>query len=364
MDQNLAPWTEEILFLNGDSFFKDLSQAIFTAKISIHLETYIFDQDQLGNRILQLLAETAARGVQVRLLLDGVGSSQWRHEDAQEWRRRGIDLKFYHPLPWQRSPERIWKSINLQKIILGFKKLNHRNHRKICIIDEKTAWLGSMNISDRHLTSVHGTHAWRDTAVRLQGPGIPLLIKICNHTWSNARNHFQPGIWRQKRAYYHRLLKKIAQAKTRVWITTPYLIPSIPLILMLRKVASSGVDVRMVLQDQSDFFGVKYAMEGFYSTLLNARVRIYEYTPCILHAKVLIIDQWVTVGSSNLDHRSLFHDLETDAVISRPENIHTLETQFLQDVSVSREIDPLLWKKRAWIDRLLQWFFLLFKEVL
>ena len=84
MDQNLAPWTEEILFLNGDSFFKDLSQAIFTAKISIHLETYIFDQDQLGNRILQLLAETAARGVQVRLLLDGVGSSQWRHEDAQE----------------------------------------------------------------------------------------------------------------------------------------------------------------------------------------------------------------------------------------------------------------------------------------
>lgn len=122
----------------------------------------------------------------------------------------------------------------------------------------------------------------------------------------------------------------------------------------LRFAAWAGRDVRLLIPRRNDVWGLKWAIRAFYFILLSARVRIYEYSPSILHAKTLLIDDWAIVGSSNLNHRSLFYDLEVNVILTRPESLMSLETQFLRDASVSREIDSRAWANRSWTGRFLE----------
>lgn len=354
-------WTEENLFNDGDAFFNSLEMAIISAKGSIFLETYIFSFDEIGLKILNLLAEAAGRGVVVQLLLDGVGSSFWSAAHAEEWRNRGIEIRFFHPLPWQRKNSKIWDYFNFKDIRLRFSQLTQRNHSKVCIIDEQLAFIGSMNISACHSNS-QKTAAWRDTSVRLVGPGIALFLNKFKIEWSNHKKHI--GFYRreqmsneQKHNFYHALIQHFNSAKVRIWLTTPYFSPNIKLIKILCEQAIAGVDVRLLFPKKSDVWAVKYAMESFYHLLLDSGVKIYEYTPSILHAKVSIVDQWVTVGSTNLDYLSLFYNLEADVVISNVENIESIGKQFLEDIRVSEEVVAEKWNQRSLFNRCMEKIF-------
>jgi cardiolipin synthase len=376
-----AEWTEEIVFNTGDAFFENLIQSIALAKTSIHLETYIFDLDVLGLQILNLLSEAGERGVQVRLMLDGVGASNWNLATADHWRRKKVNVRFFHPLAWQKSFKRFWQSLTFRKIALGFSKVNHRNHRKICIIDHQIAFVGSMNISARHLNRVSGTHTWRDTAVRIQGDGVDLLVDACNEAWDFSKNYYRRRRIRrtvekifqkirincseaQREVYYQNLVKHLEGTTQRIWITNAYFVPDHAIVTALEVAAERGIDVRLLFPYKSDFFGVKLAMESFYTPLMQAGVQIYEYTPAMLHAKVMILDNWVTVGSSNLDHRSLFQDLEADVILTKAENITLLGEQFLKDLTVSKQVQLVWWKNRSLLHRLLEKLFMRFRAVL
>lgn len=356
----------EEVYIDSDQFFSNLLQTIASAQQSVYIETYIFDQDKLGFAVLDALAAAAAKGLKVQLLLDGVGSSHWTFSEAETYRQKGIDLQFFHPLAWQKHPTKILLSLTLQKIIMGFSKMNHRNHRKIAIIDQKILFICSMNISDRHLKSINGDKAWRDTGVRLEGDAIQPHLLSTHETWTYPQQ-FLGRRWlqirKQKKKLHSEILKILITATGHIWITNPYFVPDFKLVRALFKAARAGVDIKVLVPMQSDILGIKFAMQGFYSALLKRGCQIYEYTPSILHAKVLIVDNWASIGSTNLDYRSIFYNLEADIVLQNPENVMLVKEQFLNDLRNSKQIHLSEWKKRPWYHRVLQRFFLIFRGV-
>lgn len=377
-------WHKETVFHDGDAFFDAFCAAIAQAKKTIDLETYIFDKDSLSKRIVKCLCKAADRGVKVRLLLDGFGSSSWSSSDLKKFLGEKIEYRFFHPLPWQRSDFEIWNYLAFQKIVMGFWKLNRRNHRKTLLIDKTTALLGSMNISERHLKDKLGADAWRDTSALVEGPQVLDLHKAFDNAWEHFKTY--PYRWKKfggkkrfrklpsselirlnvtrtlRRASYMHLIRRILQAKKRVWITNPYFIPDFSLILALRAAAKADVDVKVLLSKKSDVLGIKWAIRSFYLHLLSGGVRIYEYFPSVLHAKVLLIDGWASVGSSNLNHRSLHYDLESDVILEEPSSVHSIEKQFAADLKNSEEIKLKAWKNRSWIQIPQEKFALLFKR--
>lgn len=343
-----------------------MHQAIAAAEKNIYLETYIFDQDQLGYRTLAVLAAAAARGVKVQLLIDGVGSAHWTFNDAETYRRQGIDLQFFHPLAWQKHPSTILKSLTLQTIVTGFSKANHRNHRKICIVDERILFICSMNISDRHLKSVNGEKAWRDSGVRVESEAVAVYLNAVRETWKYPHQFFGRRwmqVRKQKKKSHQEILRLMHFAAKEIWITNPYFVPDFKLLKVLFKSARAGLDIKILVPMHSDILGLKFAMQGFYGALLKRGCQIFEYTPSILHAKILIVDNWASVGSTNLDYRSIFYNLEADIVIAKPENVDLLKQQFLNDLKSSKQVTLAEWNQRPWYRRVLQRFFLIFRGV-
>lgn len=358
--------TNEKVFINADEFFNQMHEGISGAKKTVYLETYIFEQDQLGYRTLAVLAAAAQRGLKVQLLIDGVGSAQWTYSHAEVYRKQGIDLQFFHPLAWQKHPSKILQSLTLQKIVTGFSKANHRNHRKICIIDDQILFICSMNISDRHLKSVNGDKAWRDTGVRVEGSSIQTYVISCLETWKYPHQFF--GLrWiqvrQQKKKSHQEILRLMHFASKQIWITNPYFVPDFKLLKVLFKAARAGIEVKILVPMHSDILGLKFAMQGFYGALLKRGCQIFEYTPSILHAKILIVDNWASVGSTNLDYRSIFYNLEADIAIAKIENVDLLKQQFIDDLKNSKQVTLQEWNQRPWYRRLLQRFFLFFRGV-
>ena len=368
-------WKEETIYDDGDNFFSTFEVAIKSARISVYIETYIFDLDALGLKILKLLEEAVQRGVEVKILLDGVGSSQWTYKMARYYRSVGIEVLFFHPLLWQR-PSFLFK-------LPDFRMMNHRDHRKLYIVDKKIGFIGSMNISARHLKSLWGKNAWRDTSVTLTGDPVSALLDSFWVSWTTAAlRSFRPRLilkrfftnlkfpillkhtLRQRRIYRKMIISRIEQMNERLWITTPYFVPDRAVLNVILDASKRGVDVRLLFPKISDFFGVKYAMEGMYSKLLEANIKIFEYLPTMLHAKILMIDDFYSLGSSNLNHRSFFRDLELDVILNLPKTKALLQEQFLEDLKHAELRTRLEWKKRSYPQKVLEKFFYLFRGVL
>ncbi len=372
-------WKSEEVFHDSDLFFRRLKEEIGSARSTIDLETYIFDRDQLGESVLKALVAAAKRGVRVRLLLDGFGCWQWNLAQLESLERQGLHLRVYHPLPWQNRSYSLYRSLSLRRIFLGLFKLNRRNHRKVCVIDRRRAFVGGMNISARQLRSASGSAALRDTSVVVEGKGVSTLTSGFERAWRQHRSFrqrvqdfFPPsaraGLVRLKRTRlerrlsYAELLQRILGAENRVWLASPYFVPDIALVRAMRFAAWSGVEVRLLIPRDNKVWGFKWAAKAYYFLLLAAGVRIFEYRPSLLHAKIVLIDQWAKVGSSNLNHRSLLHDLEVDVVLTHPASLAALETQYLLDLEESTEIKFQAWKKRALSHRLFQKIALIFRR--
>ncbi|MEI8054900.1 MAG: phospholipase D-like domain-containing protein [bacterium] len=357
---------EEQIFFSGSAYFSMLLYDIDHAHKSIELETYIFEYDHLGKKIIAALTKSVGRGVAVRLLVDGAGTPQWNSSAVKNLEQAGAETRVFHPFPW-----RVWqwsrshiKAPSLLKLIYLFLKINARNHRKVCIIDKKIAYIGSFNISKQHLDKDHSGGGWRDTGVRLEHVDLKDLLLAFEATWAHLPTqerirHFFRHIrtnpiirlnntWYRRRILYKNLLQRIEDCKNRIWITNAYFVPDNFLLKHLNEAAHKGIDVRVLLPQESDVTFMPWASQAFYARLLKAGVRVFEYEPSVLHAKTLIIDNWMTIGSSNLNHRSLRHDLEVDINVRLPESKQLLQQQFLLDLQSSKEIFLIDWQKRPW----------------
>ena len=352
---------DETIFSDGTSYFDALIDDIMEATNSIELETFIFNKDHLGDRIAKVLEKAAERGVHVRVLVDGAGSPLWTTNYAKKLEDAGAKTRVFHPFPWQlwNWSRSVVKLPGMLKWIYLMLKSNSRNHRKVCIIDESIAYVGSANINKCHLNKQQGGDDWRDTAARLSNVDLTGLVNAFNSAWTHRtikerlreifRHIRKDPIIRlnhsrhRRRILHKNLLRKITNCKHRVWITNAYFVPDNFLLRRLKEAARKGVDVRVLLPQTSDVMMMPWASSTFYFSLLKAGVRIFEYLPSVLHAKSLIIDNWVLLGSSNLNHRSLLHDLEADINLSNATSKKHLEQLFLEDLKKSREVDLTSW---------------------
>ncbi|HVV67577.1 MAG TPA: phospholipase D-like domain-containing protein [Gammaproteobacteria bacterium] len=360
----------ETVFLTGEAYFTALLTDIGLAKTSIDLETYIFDNDALGQRVADALAAAAKRGVRVRVLVDGAGSIGWGGTLANGLEAAGVEVRIFHPFPWHlwRWPRMITHLPRLFKSLYFIFQINTRNHRKVCIIDNSTVFIGSANISLCHLSVAEGGKNWRDTVVKLIGVRIDDLraafLAAWHHTAIQDRFH---NIFRRvdtraiirlnntrhrRRVLYKDLLRHLSKCRKRVWITNAYFVPDNRLLKTLLDLAEGKIDVRILLPQKSDIFIMSWASSAFYERLLAAGVRIFEYFPGMLHAKSLILDDWFMVGSSNLNHRSLLHDLEVDVNVRSRQSRQMLMEQFIADLAHAKEIQLSNWYKRPWHQKL------------
>jgi len=365
-----ASWESVAVYHSGDEFFCALEQAISAAQRIIQIEMYIFAFDRLGQQVLSWLGEAVQRGVEVQLIVDGIGSSPWIYQVRQRARQSGIRLKVFHKIPWDRWLRGQRAAKGPLRVSRALQRLNNRNHRKVCIVDSHIAFVGSLNVIECHCESLVGAKAWRDTGVRVVGEEVSVLQAAFNALWQSRRlalaaarilrrapasgSLVRLNVRRsQRRDNYLDLLVMTLGAERRIWIENAYFVPDGSLVRVLRTAAEAGVDVRIVVPAVSDIFFIPWVTSAFHVGLLQAGVRIFEYTGSMMHAKTMLIDDWGLVGSSNLNHRSLFHDLEADVVLGSADAARSLEEQFEKDCAASREVTLLNWRERPWMERFL-----------
>lgn len=370
---------KETLFFDGADFFRSLLNDIEKAKSSIDMEMYIFALDFIGEKFINAFIKAAQRGIKIRILVDGVGTPAWGGEKIAELEKAGAETRIYKPLPWrfwQWSRSRIKKPF-MQKFIYLVLRMNFRNHRKVCIIDDKIVYTGSFNICKNHLPKKQNGDDWRDTGIKLQNINISLLREAFEAIWNHYpirkrikrafRNvRAEPIIRlnntrRQRRSLHKKLLKRMAHCTHRIWITNAYFLPDNFLLKKLARAARRKVDVRILLPRKTDVPFLPWAANIFYENLLKSGVRIFEYLPSMLHAKTLILDNWMIIGSSNLDHRSLLHNLELDIEIQTKHSKKLLEEQFLRDLQNCKEINIPDWSRRPLYQRIIGRLYLYIK---
>lgn len=338
------------IFSIGAEAFDSVSDAIQNAKEEILLETYILRDDETGKKILKVLGEAASRGVHVRVLADAYGS--WGTH-SRYWKRMknfGIEVRLFHPF------------------LSRFRGFLIRDHRKIIIVDRQISFTGGMNIANEYGSSRHRLGAsWRDTHVRVEGETASEMVKVFNQGWISAGGtqlNVTPSLHPLKPGIQTLVLNSsfdrghvestevftamVEGSRKRLWITNSYFAPHKKVIALLKKTAQRGIDVRLLLQGQTDMPLVRHAGQGYYSEILNAGVRIYEYQSEILHAKTIMVDDDLcVVGSSNLDFRSLYLNAECDILIMDESIGKTMIRTFEADLMRSTEIQREQWKKRS-----------------
>lgn len=343
------------LLRNGEEKFPALINDILAAKHHIHLEYYIFEPDEIGLQILEILVEKAQSGVEVRLLIDAFGSPALAKQ-LKKWEAAGIDMEIFLPV--------------------GFTSLansNYRNHRKLAIIDGKIAYIGGINIADRYVNKQDQLPEmfWRDTSVRIQGYSVNVLQAYFWMDW-----HFAGGKAFEVNEQYlydsvpvdlgeaavsfassdpgsdapycmEALLIAISEAEECIRLTTPYYIPSEELETALQLAAASGVRVELILPMNADSYIVHHATMSYLKPLLKRNVQVYFYEKGFIHAKTVSIDGKLSfVGTPNLDTRSFYINFETSALISEPEFCKKLVDQFEIDKKDSHLIKLEDWMQR------------------
>lgn len=366
-------WLSERVTADFDQYLAELERDIAAAKRLILLEVYILGNDAIAKRIEAALIAAAKRGVQVLLAVDGIGSPEWIDRRAGNLSRRGVQVRIYHPTPWQVARFSIPTRQRLAVAGRWIRYVNRRNHRKICVIDGRIAWVGSMNLTREHSRREYGEQAWRDTVARVEGDGVRILmrafISAWRHAWRVLGERLYPsfslqsahlpqpldglvrlnhGI-RMRRRYYRDLIARITHARQRVWIANAYFVPQGSLIKALGAAAANGADVRVVVPAASDVWFMPYVAATFADALARQGVKLFQYQPRMLHAKTMLVDEWVSVGSTNLNNRSLRHDLEADVVLTTVESRRTVEDILRTDIADSVDITADAHRPPWWV---------------
>ncbi|MGZ3742518.1 MAG: phospholipase D-like domain-containing protein, partial [Pseudobdellovibrionaceae bacterium] len=375
-------WDQVQLFHNGDEFFTELISSIRRAQKSITLEFYIFEIDPITEILFSELQMAVLRGCEVSLLVDGVGSFFWLDAISKRCQSEGIRFRIYHPLPGIFQ----WMAHLLEALFAKtpsvFRRVNRRNHRKTVLIDRQVAFVGSFNMTKVHYSTLVGANkAWRDSGMKIKGEALESLIAAFDLAWTFARKKAlfptHDKFVREKiqlilkwqnllrlnandkirRHLYKDLCRRILHAESRVYIATAYFLPKRAVARALTKAAQRGIDVRVLIPGPSDIPFVKWAAHQIPYKLYQAGVKIFEYQPRVFHAKYMIIDDWCSLGSFNLNHRSLLHDLEVEAVLTDEESLHNIITQFQKDLKKCKPLELARYEKvsflKNWITKTL-----------
>jgi cardiolipin synthase A/B len=359
-------WSREQLYFVMDDYFRDLVESINGAQASIEMETYIFEKGVLGDRITKALSEAAKRGVKVRLLIDGIGSPNFVRDYEPRFEEAGVRVRYYRMVPW------IFRHISgepkhlVLKFFYRLARLNKGNHRKMVLVDMRDLWIGSANISDVHLIEVNGDRAWKDLGVSVTGPETRIAKRAFDIAFSRGlslRLEIRlPKLLVINQTYFQKKRQRAEQrsrlrrSKERIWIQTPYFVPLTRVALRLIRKAKAGVDVRIIVPGKSDMWFIPWMSYSYLQLLAANGVKVYEYPGGFVHQKLYLIDDWICLGSTNLNHRSYLHDLEIDVVITHPDNKISLEKEFAKDQSVSNLLGTETWASLPLWKRAVSWF--------
>lgn len=343
---------------DGKQTFDAILEAIQNARHHIHLEYYIFSDDKIGNRFKDLLIAKSRQGVEVRIIIDDVGSWGLGNKNIAELRANGVEI---YPFMEVRFP-RLTSQVNF------------RNHRKIVIVDGKIGFTGGINIADRYIEGIKKIGPWRDVHLQLEGDAVACLQVVFAADWYfvinenlNGQKYFppftdQPGTAVQVSAsgpdsdwesIGQAFFAAIANARKRVYISTPYLMPPPNIVSALKTAALSNVDVRIVIPDKSDAVIPRWCSFSYVEDLMEAGIRIYFYKTGFIHSKYIIVDDvFSSVGTTNLDFRSLETNFEVNAFIYDEAFTSQLAKTFFTDLENSREITMDEWQQRPWHKKL------------
>lgn len=345
--------------LTGDeSAFARVEADLRNAKERIWAEYYLIRRDETGHRFLDILADKAREGIEIRLIYDAIGSFRMSRPRLEAIAAAGGRCVEFLPL----NPLRKRWSVHL------------RNHRKLIVIDGQVAFTGGMNVGDEYSGRARrrGTMHFSDTHLRLEGPCVDDLEEVFAEDWRFATEEslsfpekrvnpqgqatvaiVPSGPDQPRNASRLNYFAGITAARQSVWLTSPYFIPDEAILSALIGAALKGVDVRILVPSQCDVMLVGPAGRSYYQQLLAVGVRIFEYLPSMLHAKTMVIDeQLALVGSANIDIRSFRLNFEVGALIDDAAVAATLRKRFLSQLRDSREINPRVVREWSFPKRL------------
>lgn len=358
---------DAVVFADGGTKFERLLADLDGARYYINVQYYIFRDDSIGRRVQQMLIKKACEGIKVKVIYDHVGSFRTKNKFFKELEDAGVEI---HPFfkvvfPWFGS------------------HVNWRNHRKVVVIDGEIGYVGGMNIADRYVGAYKGG-VWRDNHVRIVGPAVAALqssfsvdwtfldkplLTMAGHPSPQAANMHMMLItsgptsqWSNIAMVYHRA---VSSARKRVFIQTPYFLPTEGLLRALQAAALAGVDVRVMMPRHSDSAMLTYASQSYVAESMRAGIKFFLFEAGMLHSKTIVIDDDISVvGSTNFDFRSFEHNFEASMFIFSSEFNQRLRKVFFDDMKQSLRINPHQWAKRPLLQRALSSFMRLFSPVL
>jgi cardiolipin synthase len=364
----LARWrpryvrAEEVRLLDcPEEIFPRVLAALEEARERILIECYWFQDDALGSRIAEVLRRRARAGVDVSILFDSVGSITTSRRFWATLREAGAHVVEYHPVA-------LWRSLGT---------LNRRDHRKLVSVDAEVVFVGGMNFCDANAPIAWGGFGWCDAALEIRGAKAAARFDhVFLRTWARlngaplreVRPRVAPGrapgprvaalanrLIRERLLIRHAYLHAIRRARRYVWIANPYFIPDGNVRRTLIRTARRGIDVRVLVPRRSDNRLTDAASRGLHGKLLRGGVKLYAYDGPMLHAKTIVVDgTWGTVGSYNLDNRSLRFNLELAAAVIDRRVGESMRRTFERDLASASAITLDDWERRSWADRLME----------
>ena len=360
------------LLIDGPRFFPRMLAAIEHAQEQIDLELYLVESGGCAEAIIQALEHAAWREVRVRCLFDGYGSLGLSPGLRSRLIEAGVELRFYNPLSWRQGVSNLY-----------------RDHRKLLLVDQQLAVVGGTGVTDEFWRPDENSCDWHEVMVEIQGPLVLDWQMLFDRQWraNISRKAWKPATYfglahlphvpdagegmgrvayadaRQHRDILQSLVRAINSAQQRIWLATPYFLPTWSVRRSLRRAAGRGVDVRLLLTGpRTDHPSVRYAGHRYYPRLLKSGVQILEYQPCFLHLKMVLIDDWVSIGSCNFDHWNLHFNLEANLEALDPGLTRAVAASFIADFAQSQPISLQAWQSRplwrrvkqriwGWVDR-------------
>jgi cardiolipin synthase len=333
------------LYFDGAAKYAAVLEAIRAARHHVHVEYYIFEPDHIGARLRDALVAKARGGVTVRLLIDATGSSRLRKRFLRPLVEAGGQVAWFNPvaLRWVRT-----------------RRIDFRSHRKIVVCDGRVAFTGGMNVADAQ-TAELSTSYWRDTHVRITGAAALAIQRIFVEDWLFATGAAPPrmaelfptpgaagkhvvqivasGPDRMDLPIHDTFFALANHARERLWLTTPYFVPTEAIVTALCTAARRGVDVRLIIPSSSDSLLIDLAARSYVPELLASGVKVFEYLPRFIHAKTMVVDDDIAViGTANLDNRSFRLNFELIALLYDVALTTRLAAAFAADLADCRPL--------------------------
>lgn len=372
------------LLRDGTTVFPTMLEAIAAARREVLLEMYWFDDAPVAKRIIAAMTERARAGIPVRVLYDAIGSLGAPDSRFQELLEAGGKVVEFNPIaPWRRRFRFGW--------------IEQRDHRKMLILDGAVAFVGGLNIGLPWMACEEGGGGWRDDVARIDGAAAEKARTLFYETWRKQGGDCPHDVawtpkkplrvaarevvhaaqvgagqvevlghdaWGARMIIRRRYLSHIRTARRRVLIANSYFLPDGAVRRALENAARRGVEVRVIVPRNSDVPAVAWATRALYARLMKSGVHVHEWTRCVLHAKTALIDDWATTGSYNMDARSWRYNLEANVATDDRDFVAAVERSLREDLRGSEEVDPAVWARRPWTERLQEWWFYLFRKTL